>query len=46
MQWGEVPWRGELLNPPERFVSGELLVSDAPGFGVTLNDALAKQHPA
>jgi galactonate dehydratase len=46
MQWGEVPWRGDLLNPPERFVSGELLVSDAPGFGATLNDALVKQHPA
>lgn len=46
MQWGEVSWRGDLLNPPERFVAGEMAVPGAPGFGVTLNDALAKQHPA
>ena len=38
LQYGEVPWRAELLRPPERFVNGEIAVPDRPGFGVTLND--------
>tara|TARA_Y100000588_G_scaffold290264_1_gene309070 strand:+ start:1620 stop:2807 length:1188 start_codon:yes stop_codon:yes gene_type:complete len=43
-QWGEVPWRGELLDPPERFENGAIRVPDAPGFGVSLNEALAREH--
>jgi galactonate dehydratase len=38
LQYGEVPWRGELLSPPERFVNGQIAVPDRPGFGVALNE--------
>ena len=31
--WGEVPWRAELLDPPERFVDGKIVLSDRPGLG-------------
>ena len=43
-QWGEVGWRGNLLEPPERFDRGQIQVTDAPGFGVELNDAVAREH--
>ena len=43
-QWNEVPWRGDLVEPPERFTDGILQVPDGPGFGTTLNDALAREH--
>ncbi len=35
--FGEVPWRGDLINPPERFQNGHLTLSDAPGLGIELN---------
>lgn len=38
LQYGEVPWRGELLTPPERFVNGQIAVSNRPGFGIALNE--------
>ena len=43
-QWGEVPWRGDLLEPPERFENGRIRVPDAPGFGVELNEAVVREH--
>lgn len=43
-QWNEVPWRHEVVQPPERFVQGTLAVPNAPGFGVELNDALVRAH--
>lgn len=46
MQWGEAEWRGELLDPPERFENGSIAVPDRPGFGVRLNDKLARAHRA
>jgi galactonate dehydratase len=45
LQWGEVPWRGELLDPPEQFVNGSIAVPSRPGFGVALNDKVARAHP-
>jgi galactonate dehydratase len=39
LQYGEVPWRGQLLTPPERFEKGQIVVPARPGFGVVLNDA-------
>ena len=39
LQYGEVPWRSEVLSPPEQFVGGEIRVSDRPGLGVELNEA-------
>jgi galactonate dehydratase len=44
LQWGEVPWRGEILSPAETYVNGGIAVPTGPGFGVTLNDALAKKY--
>ena len=38
--YGEVPWRAELLNPPEQFVNGNIVVNDDPGFGFKLNKKL------
>ena len=43
-QWNEADWRGDLLDPPERFEAGILRVPDGPGFGITLNDTLAREH--
>lgn len=44
LQWGEVDWRADLIRPAERFHNGAIAVPDAPGLGVTLNEALARQH--
>lgn len=44
LQWGEVPWRGELLNPPEKFVAGQIAVSSQPGFGFRFNERLARRY--
>jgi galactonate dehydratase len=43
-QWGEVPWRGDLLDPPERFENGRISIPAAPGFGVELNETVAREH--
>jgi len=41
--FGEVPWRAELIDPPEAFEKGGLLkVPDQPGLGITINEKLAK----
>jgi galactonate dehydratase len=44
MQWGEVPWRGDVLVPPETFVKGEIAVPTTPGFGVTLNEEVVRKY--
>jgi galactonate dehydratase len=44
LQFGEVPWRGDLLTPPERFVDGRITVPGRPGLGVALNvDAVRRR---
>lgn len=45
LQWGEVGWRSELILPEERFERGSIQVPARPGFGIQLNDTLAKSHP-
>jgi galactonate dehydratase len=35
--FGEVPWSNNLVEPAEQFINGHLLVSNAPGLGITLN---------
>jgi galactonate dehydratase len=45
LQWGEVAWRGEVVDPPERFVGGNIAVPNRPGFGIALNDRVVKAHP-
>src|SRR5215469_11190630 len=38
LQWGEAPWRSELVNFAEKFESGTIRVGETPGFGITLNE--------
>ncbi len=45
LQWGEVDWRQDVLNPPERFENGAIRVPDRAGFGVELNEKLVRRHP-
>ncbi len=42
--WGEVPWRHDLITPPERFHGGKLRVPDAPGCGIELNERAVRAH--
>lgn len=42
--FGEVPWRAELITPPESVGTGALAVSSAPGLGIELNDRTLLQH--
>lgn len=44
LQWGEVGWRSELVLPQERFENGSIRVPARPGFGIQLNEKLAKSH--
>jgi galactonate dehydratase len=43
LQWGEVDWRGALVGPAERFENGTIAVPEGGGFGITLNEALARE---
>jgi L-alanine-DL-glutamate epimerase-like enolase superfamily enzyme len=41
-------WSGfhaEILKPPIRFEKGHVLIPDAPGLGVELNEEVAAAHP-
>jgi len=42
--FGEVPWRAELIDPPERIVDSALPLTTAPGFGITLNEKVAARY--
>jgi len=44
--FGEVPWRESLIEPAESIVDGYYRVPDAPGLGVTLNEAALAEHRA
>lgn len=43
-QWGEVPWRGDLVTPAEVFVNGSFRLSETPGFGIELNERVVRAH--
>jgi galactonate dehydratase len=42
--FGEVPWRSELVDPPERVESGGLVLPERPGLGYTINGKLAAKY--
>ncbi len=43
--FGEVPWRGDLIQPAERFEPGGMLtVPDQPGLGIAINEKVATEH--
>lgn len=44
--WGEVDWRADLLDPPERIEDGYLLLSQEPGLGHRLNSDTVARHRA
>lgn len=44
MQWGEAAWRGDLVDPPERFENGSIAVPGGPGLGVELNQTVARER--
>jgi len=44
--YGEVPWRSELVDPPERVESSSLILPDRPGLGYTINDKVASKYAA
>lgn len=39
LQWGEVDWRSDLLEPPELIVDGRMSIPDRPGFGIDLDES-------
>jgi galactonate dehydratase len=42
--YGEVPWRAELIDPPEQISGGALVLSTRPGLGVKLNEKTAAKY--
>ena len=44
LQWGELEWRAELIEPAERVVGGMLEVPDRPGLGARLNGRLVERY--
>lgn len=40
----EMPWRRDLVTRPLEIVNGELLLSDAPGWGMEINEEVAREH--
>lgn len=42
--FGEVPWRAEIVDPPERIENSALILPDRPGLGYTINDKLAAKY--
>jgi galactonate dehydratase len=42
--FGEVPWRAELIDPPEMLVKGQMTVSQRPGLGIELNERTIGRH--
>ena len=44
LQYGEAPWRGELLTPAEAFVDGRIAVTQRPGFGIALNEETMRRR--
>jgi galactonate dehydratase len=42
--FGEIDWRAELVDPPERVENGALILPDRPGLGHTINRKLAARY--
>ena len=46
LQWGQVPWRADITDPPERVRAGIIEVPAGPGLGIELNESLVAAHVA
>jgi galactonate dehydratase len=44
--YGEVPWRAELIDPPEGMDQGYINLSRRPGLGITLNEKTLAKYKA
>jgi galactonate dehydratase len=44
--YGEVPWRGELIDPPEQLEKGTLSLTARPGLGIRINEKTAARYRA
>jgi galactonate dehydratase len=42
--YGEVPWRAELVDPPEQLDKGALVLNGRPGLGHALNERTASKY--
>jgi galactonate dehydratase len=42
--YGEVPWRAELIDPPEQITDSALVLSKRPGLGIRLNEKTAAKY--
>ena len=42
--FGEVPWRAELIEPPEQLSAGNLPLTTRPGFGIDINEKTARKY--
>jgi len=42
--FGEVPWRAELIDPPEQVTNSALTLSTRPGLGIQLNEKIAAEY--
>lgn len=42
--FGEVPWRAELIDPPEQLDKGHMVLSAKPGLGIRLNEKTAARY--
>jgi galactonate dehydratase len=42
--YGEVPWRSELIDPPEQLEKGFLTLAPRPGLGIRLNEKTAAKY--
>ncbi len=42
--YGEVPWRAELIDPPEQIADSALVLSNRPGLGHVLNEKTAAKY--
>jgi galactonate dehydratase len=42
--FGEVPWRSELVDPPERVENSSLILPARPGLGYTINEKVAAKY--
>ncbi len=44
LAYGEVPWRAELIDPPEQLFNGLLALSERPGLGISLNEKTLRRY--
>ena len=42
--YGEVPWRSELVDPPQRVEKSSLIIADRPGLGYAISEKVAAKY--